>query len=238
MSSRNNCVQPFNSFLSPIAVALCLGSSAVSALPFVTQDANEFFSLLDVRTEQHSIDFEDQVVVGTSTSGGVETMLLPELTLNAQLPALKILDRAYTGNHNTTPNGRNYLSLDTEVRNGTEMTMTFGQPIYALGFNLIDHDTSDVTLNIAGTSYTLLDTNDGGVEFFGWILDDPLWSVEQISLSSGRDGQIALDDLFFAYWPPALEAEPESMAVSEPTLNSLLLVSLASVFGYRRFSRS
>lgn len=219
--------------LAPVALTLSLGAGTASAIPMVTDDAQAFFSLLDNSAPSHLIDFEAQSVVGNRNGGGVSELALPELTLTAQVPALKILNSAYTGNHNTTTNGRNYLSLDTDVRTGTEMTLTFSQPLYAVGFNLIDHDTSDITLTLGAFSYLLPEVNDGDEVFFGWILDDPLLRIDQIVLNSGRDGQIAIDDLFFAGWPTLAAPIPPINVVPEPAPGSLLLASLLMLVGYR-----
>jgi hypothetical protein len=212
--------------LAPLALTFSLGATTASAIHMVTDDAQAFFSQLNPTAPRHLIDFEAQSVVGNRNGGGVNQLALPDLTLSAQMPALKILNSAYTGNHNTTPNGRNYLSLDTDVRNGTGMSMTFNQPLYALGFNLIDHDTSDITLTIGDFSYELPEVNDGEAVFFGWILDDPLLQIDQVVLNSGRDGQIALDDLFFAGWPPLAVPVPPITTVPEPQPGSLLLAAL------------
>lgn len=219
--------------LAPVALTLSLGATTASALPLVTDNAETFFSLLDASAPRHLIDFEAQAVVGNRTSGGVTTLALPDVTLTAQTPALKILNSAYTGNHNTTLNGRTYLSLDTDMRNGTEMTMTFSQPLYALGFNLIDHDTSDITLTLGDFSYLLPEVNDGDAVFFGWILDDPMLSIDQMVLNSGRDGQIAIDDLIVARWAPVAEPIAPSVDVPEPAPGNLLLGSLLMLAAYR-----
>lgn len=236
MFRHSKFFRPFScslTILAPVALTLSLGATTASALPLVTDNAETFFSLLDAAAPRHLIDFEAQAVVGNRNSGGVTMLGLPDLTLTAQSPALKVLNSAYTGNHNTTLNGHNYLSLDTDVRNGTEMTMTFSQPLYALGFHLIDHDTSDITLTLGDFSYLLPEVSDGDAVFFGWILDDSMLRIDQMVLNSGRDGQIAIDDLFFAGWPPlAVPMEPIH-AVPEPAPGSLLLASLLMLAGYR-----
>ena len=238
MFRHSKSFRPFScslTLLVPTVLTLSLGATTASAIPLVTDNAESFFSLLDAAAPRHLIDFEAQAVVGNRNSGGVTTLALPDVTLTAQTPALKILNSAYTGNHNTTADGRNYLSLDTDVRTGTEMTMAFSQPLYAVGFNLIDHDTSDITLTLGDFSYLLPEVNDGDAVFFGWILDDPMLRIDQIVLNSGRDGQVAIDDLFFAGWPPlAAPIQQPINAVPEPAPGSLLLASLLMLAGYRK----
>jgi hypothetical protein len=220
--------------LTSFSLGFC--SPLAQALPFVTDDPILFMAAVDAAAPATLIDFESEAPIGAQMGGGVSTLVLPGLTLVAQDPALKILDRAYTGNHNTTVGGSNYLSIDTDTRAGTGVWFQFDQPIYALGFNLIDHDTGDVSLNIGSAHYLFPDLGNGESVFFGLVLDDPLLAFDELYLSSERDGQFALDDLFFAGWRPAAEpvGQQGSAPVAEPEMLSLLGLAMVGLMGWRK----
>ncbi len=228
-----------------LGVTLGAVAPLATAVPFVTDDVDAFFGTLGATASLQSIDFEATPTVGARTGGGVSGLDLPGLSLAADLPALKVLNRAYTGNHNTTPGGRQYLSVDTDSRRGTPVSFTFVQPIYALAFNLIDHDTGDVVLDIGSERYTFADVSNGESVFFGLILDQTGPGFDSMRMLAERDGQFALDDFFFARVParvspplPApLPAVPPISVASAPA-SALLFVVAGAWLGWRqkRFS--
>ena len=215
----------FRAFLLSSLVML---SSFALAAPIYFNDESSFRAGLQNAGKLTSVDFESLATFGSRSAGGRTQLALPGLTLSTNLPALKVMSSAYTGNRNLTQGGRQYLSMDTDIRGqGSILEMTFKSPLKALGFWLIDHDTSDAQIQVGNFNYLLHDVRNGEAEFFGLIFDTSL-SIQSISIDTGQDGQVAMDDMLYMFQGPAAQ-------VSEPPMLALVLCGFL-ILRFRRYA--
>jgi len=176
------------------------------------------------------LDFEAIAPFGARVGGGVSSYSLPGIELSAPLPAIKVLSKKYSGARNTTPGGRNYLSIDTDLRRqGTITNFDFDTALQAIGFYLIDQDASDAVITVDGIDYTMPEVNDGEAVFFGLLFSEPSALAMRLQIDSGKDAQIAIDDLRFSDWPTSAATQ----TVNEPNTTGLLLISVL-FWGFRR----
>jgi len=157
-------------------------------------------------------DFEDESLVGTATAGGVSSLVLSDFTVTANRPALKILGTPVSGNHNTTPGGRKYLSADTDLGfvAASVAISGLGGPLDAVGFELIDFDLMPAVVSINGQSYYVPPTGNGGSRFFGVIANGPITSLRIGSLFP--DSHWSIDDLVLGRSRGRVAAVPEPSA--------------------------
>lgn len=176
----------------------------------------------------HIEDFEDASPFGARVGGAVDQFSYDGWRVESDIPALKLMARSYSGNHNTSHDGRQYLSIDTDLsRRGTRVHWSADVSIKAFGFNLIDHDGDDVRLNVEGVELLIPEVGDAGVAFFGVVFDDPIAQIG-FWLDSGRDAQISVDDWITMTMPAVAQ-------VDEPQSLSLLILGLLGMcFGRSR----
>lgn len=221
-------IKPFFLLFSRVSFILLLSFQStafkVLAAPILFSDESAFnhaVALPDVY-----LDFEDRSPFGERVGGGVSDYTLPGITISAPLPAIKLLSRKYSGTRNTTVGGRNYLSIDTDLRRkGTTTRFDFDNALQSIGFYLIDHDASDAIIIVDGMEYRMPEVNDSEAAFFGLIFDQQSSIPTSLQIDSGQDSQIALDDLRFAYWHNQNTAS-DSTPVNEPNPVIMLLTGL------------
>lgn len=216
---------------------LCCGLLLLSALsslansaPILFSDQNAFFDSLPGVHDVVNQDFESLDAFGSRVGGGISVYDLPYMSLVSDLPAIKLLDRTYSGSRNTTPEGRQYLSIDTDLRRrGTQTEFVLSSNVLAVGFNLIDHDADDAQLLFDDASILIPEVEDGESVFLG-MLFNPLENPSmRFTLDIGRDSQVALDDFVFIL-------RNDLVQVSEPANLGLLSVALLMLFGFKRHS--
>lgn len=119
--------------------------------------------------------------------------------------ALKILQGPFFGNHNTTPGGSKYLSLDTDVGFvSADLTLVFDAPIIEFGVYIVDAEDGGF-VTVGGSTYNVLGGPDGVERYFGIISDTPFttiridmgdtdshWSVDDVAFTIPTPGTLAL----------------------------------------------
>jgi hypothetical protein len=127
--------------------------------------------------------------------------------------ALKILQGPLFGNHNTTPGGSKYLSLDTDVGFvSADLTLVFDDPITEFGIYIIDAEDGGF-VTVGGSSYSITGGPDGVERYFGIIADTPFNSV-RIDMGD-TDSHWSVDDVAFT--------------IPAPSTFALLLTGVAAV---------
>ncbi len=160
---------------------------------------NNQVSFLAVARTVTTEDFEDEPLIGTPDSNAVTMIVFDDFTAISTPEALKILNKKWYGNHNTTPGGENYLSADTDIAfQSSEVTLTFNYPISAFGLYLIDIE-EPVVLTIDRIDYTVPASGDAGESYFGIITSRTFTSVH---LDMGNlYSHSSMDDIAYAYIP-------------------------------------
>ena len=211
-------------YLSKLFVLSFLAAfQSVVAAPIFYSDQSDFLNSLGSSTYTLE-DFESLDAFGSRTNGGIENYAFGDVLIESSTPAIKLMSKKYSGNHNTSPDGKKYLSIDTDLfKQGTEVEFSFGADVKAFGFNIIDHDGDDAAILLNGIEIVVPEVNDGGVTFFGVHLEQWSSSVNFI-LDSGRDAQISLDDfIILEQQGPVNVDEPGTLAIC---LVGLLFVTL------------
>lgn len=209
----------------------CLSlSSGVQSMPLHFSDEALFNQAVASEPFSHAIDFEESEIFGARVGGSVSRHQLPGVELSSPLSAIKVLSKNYSGGHNITPGGRNYLAIDTDLRStGTVVDFDFESTLQSIGFYVIDHDASDTTIRAGGVDYVMPEVSDGEAAFFGLLFTKTSTLVTKIQVDSGKDSIIAIDDLRFTYASNQDSAQ-ENISVDEPSSISLLLMS--GLFSY------
>lgn len=206
--------------------SVLLHIQSVFSAPVFYSDRNLFlqdFAGLDLIHQ----DFEGLEPFGARVGGGIDQYVFDGWSVEAELSALKVMNRAYSGNHNTSPGGRQYFSIDTDRSwQGVQTRFISDSPILALGFNLIDHDADDMRLGINGIEHILPEVSDAEVAFWGVSFDDGS-AMTEFWLDSGKDAQISLDDLAFVH------SVAKVISVDEP--GSLCLISIGILVLFLRY---
>jgi len=142
-------------------------------------------------------DFEDEPLVGHPDGGGQLVIEMDDFTAEAvDYPSLKILDITWFGNHNHTPGGVKYLTMDTDIGGESDdVVFNFFEPISSFGLYLIDLEQGG-TLTVNGVPYVIAPAGDGGESFIGIVADSPFSSVH---LDLGpTDSQSSMDDVLYS----------------------------------------
>jgi len=181
-----------------------------------------------------SQDFEGLDPFGARVGGGVDQYTFENWVVEAEQPVLKVMDRAYSGNHNTSTDGQQYFSIDTDRSwHGATVHFVSRLPILALGFNMIDHDADDVSVLVNGNEVILPEVNDAEVAFWGFAVNDQP-AIHDFWINTGRDSQVSLDDLIYI---PQIQSASDSVAVSEPSTLLLLLMGVTGILLRERSAR-
>ena len=161
-------------------------------------------------------DFESYPVVGNPSGGAVGFLDFADFSATAVPDALKILDAPTVGNHNMTPGGLKFLSLDTDLGGvGADVTFLFDYAINALGFYMTDIE-GGITITILGNDYVIPSGGPNGNEVYFGIISPG--AFDTIAFHDTSDSHYSFDDVAYSIPAPA----------------SLVLLALAGVAGMRR----
>jgi hypothetical protein len=182
-----------------MAMAALCGSPALTAGTVYS----DYLAFLADGGDLHLEDFHEAVLVGTTSSGGVELLPFHGFRARADLAALKVLDVPDQGNHGTSVLDSHYLAADTDSLGlHAVVTLEFEPPVDRVAFWAVDLDMFPLGITVEGRSYSLPATGNGGRAFFGYLGDGPF---DQVVLEPlGADSHYSLDDIRFNP-PPAPE---------------------------------
>ena len=213
----------------PLLILLITGGIVLPAAhaDLISFDSAE--SLLQVTSFTTGLeDFEETNLVGTTISGGVGELNFHDFSVTASPTALKVLSGEVHGNHNTTIDGDQYLSTDTDrAFLGSTLTLTFYDPIQVFGATLIDLDGIGGTgvIKVDGRIFNIGENSDSGESFFGIIADIPFTTVV---FQMGMDSHWSLDDIMYD-WDLQPIPEPASLLILGAGIAGIVL-------GRRRFA--
>lgn len=155
-------------------------------------------------------DFESEPASGLCSGGIVALLVLSDFTATSSPDALRVNNVACFGNHNTTPGGANYLSVDTDIGFVSgDVLLSFAAPIDAFGLYLVDIEGS-LEITIHGNVYPVPGTGDGGEAYFGIISAAPFTSIA-LSDPTTNDSHWSMDDLAYRASGP-ISVDPHSWA--------------------------
>jgi hypothetical protein len=150
-------------------------------------------------------DFEDEPVVGDCSTGGVSNLSVTDFSVASSVPALKLLNIPCFGNHNTTPGGAQYLSMDTDVGGvGADIMIVLDNPSTAFGLYLIDLESASIEVVINGSSYVVPPNSDGGESYFG-IIDPAGFTTVGMNQLNATDSHWSVDDVAYGGGPISVD---------------------------------
>ncbi|MEL7472119.1 MAG: hypothetical protein AAGK04_02290 [Planctomycetota bacterium] len=183
------------------AIALCITGSTVLAGTVFTDRAMFEAALSGTAIET----FEDSPLVGTTDDGGVAMIAFDDFSVSTVPNAAKVIDVPFFGAANTTPGGSQYLYLDTDVGGvGSEATFAFNAAQSAFGFDFTDIDQAvgDVSVTIAGDSFTV--PNAASQDGFWGFIADPGEAFSSAVLTSESDSGYGIDQVTFVPTPSGM----------------------------------
>lgn len=168
--------------------------------------------------------FESSPIVGNTSSGAVPSIAFTGFTVSSTPTATKVIDvNPYFGAFNTTPGGKNYLYIDTDVGlQGSTATFVFDHPIYSIGFDYTGFNElgSVFDLTIDGSVYSIApNQNDSSFGFWGYT---STVSFNTLSLFTSTDSGYGLDQM--TYTSP----------VPVPAALYLFISGLVGLLGFRK----
>jgi hypothetical protein len=210
-----------------LALAILLTAAAAHATQIYTDRAS-FEAAIGLFAIE---DFESTPLVGTTSSGAAISRSFADFSLRSNPKAIKILDEVVIGAGNTTPGGDQYLSLDTDVTQGSVATFSFDFDIQAVGFDYsgLSEPGASPEITIAGETYSI-DRNVWPPTNFNRVRDALFWGIisdvpfSTLVLDSDTDSGYGIDQVTYATTP-----EPGTV-----TLLALGLAVLASRVPTRR----
>jgi len=153
--------------------------------------------------KSHIETFESASLSGTLDSGAVSHMSFASFDLFTSPAALKILNSAAFGAHNTTSGGSRYLYLDTDLGGeGTILNYTFSVPVYGFSLHLTDIDVDNTVIEIPGLIvYQVPAGTDGNDCFWGFTSSIPF---TQAQINTQSDSSVGIDDVSVVIPEPGL----------------------------------
>lgn len=128
--------------------------------------------------------------------GGLPSVQFFDFEVTAEPAALKVLRDACFGNHNTTPGGKRYLGADTDSADvSAVVTFHFERNLHAFGAWIIDLDVAGLEVEVAGETYEVPATGEGGEAFFGVLTAAPFQEVTCRIAGGGVDSHYSFDDI-------------------------------------------
>lgn len=157
--------------------------------------------------------FESSPLVGTTSSGAVQRMAFTDFSVSTGPAATKLVDvDHYFGSFNTTPGGKNQLSLDTDAAfQGSTATFSFNALTHAIGFDYTGVSERGTTfeLTVDGTTYSLAPNVD--LNSFGFWGYTSAAGFTSFTLSTSLDSGYSLDQVTYTAAIPI--PEPQSYAM-------------------------
>jgi hypothetical protein len=182
----------------PIAIASIFalvgaGVSLAAGLTFTNRSSFEA-TVGSVAIEE----FENAALVGNGDSGAVSSLTFSTFSVSSVPNAVKLLDTPYYGAGNSTPAGRKYLYIDTDMGNvGSVATfITLSASTFAFGFDYTDFDRpgSNPVVTISGQQFSLPLNPGGGDQvtplFWGYVGSSPFMAI---AINSDCDSAYGID---------------------------------------------
>ncbi len=185
--------------VSRIAFFVAAGMCSFTQAATYTDRANFLADAGNVDIET----FESSPIVGTTNSGAVESIAFDDFTVSSTPVATKVINAdAYYGVFNTTPEGENYLYIDTdEGYVGSTATFVFDSPKTSIGFDYTGFNESGSTfdLSINGDTYSLaMNPNDPTSAFWGYTSEQ---SFSSFSFTTSSDSGYSFDQVTYSEIP-------------------------------------
>ena len=169
--------------------------------------------------------FESSPLIGTLSSGAIQTQAFNYFTVSTVPNAVKVLGTpAGEGSFNTTPGGSKYLYLDTDIAfTGSQTTFALNEPTFAFGFDYTGVNAVLTTFNVSvlNNSYDLVRNPDNSTALFWGIITNLPFSA--IILTTSTDSGYGIDQVTLGVTP-----------VPEPGTLLLLGTGLGVLVGFRR----
>ena len=203
-----------SNFKYVLALAASVGSAGASA--GVYTDRTSFSAAAGNLTIEA---FESSPLVGNTTAGGVSSIAFTDFGVSATPMATKLVDADhFAGSFNTTPGGKKYLYLDTDVGfQGSTATFSFSALTHAIGFDYTGVNERGTTFNLTidGTTYALTPNVDANsFAFWGYTSDAGFTSF---TLSTSLDSGYSLDQVTY------------TVAIPEPQSYAMMLLGLGCI---------
>lgn len=151
-------------------IPLALLSLATMARAQVFTDRALFEAALQTSTVE---SFESAPLSGSGDSGGVASISFSDFKVDTTPPSAKVVDFPFYGAFNTTPGGKQFLYVDTDVGFvGAKTILTPFQTTYGIGFDYtsIVVGSSLNTVTVEGQTFKLaLNPDTTTAKFFGYI---------------------------------------------------------------------
>jgi len=197
---------PRSNFKFVLMLAASLGSAGASATTF-----NDRASFNAAAADLTIESFESSPLVGNTNSGAVQSIAFTDFNVSTGPAATKLVDaNHHFGAFNTTPGGKNYLYLDTDVGfQGSTATFSFNALIHAIGFDYTGVGERGTTFNLTvdGTTYTLTPNVD--LNSFGFWGYTSAAGFTSFTLSTSLDSGYSLDQVTYTVPIP----EPQTYAM-------------------------
>ena len=195
-----------SNFKSALMLAASVCTAGASAASYTDRTSfNAAAGSLTIET------FESSSLVGNPGSGAVQSIAFADFSVSASPAAAKLADADhFYGSFNTTPGGKNYLYLDTDVGfQGSTATFSFNALTHAIGFDYTGvrerGTTFDVTVD--GTTFTLApNVDDDSFGFWGYTSEAGFTSF---TVATSLDSGYSLDQITYTAAIP----EPQSYAM-------------------------
>lgn len=172
-------------------------------------DRDEFLSAASGFTE----NFEREPWTADCDSGGTALMTFFNFEVSSDPPALKLLRDGCFGNHNTTIGGKRYLGADTDSAGASAaVTFLFDRALHVFGTYVVDLDMAPLEITIAGQSYEVPATGDGGEAFFGILASETFSTVTCRIVGEDGDSHYSFDDVTYGTASPG----PVDVPAGEP----------------------
>ncbi len=172
-----------------LALASIAGPAAADAQVFT--DRASFEAALGGAVRE---PFEAASLVGTTGTGAQPSLSFPDFTVATAPNAAKVIDVPYYGAANTTPGGKNYLYLDTDIGGqGSISTFTPAASVFGVGFDYTGLQTG-VTVTVQGQTFPLPDTSSASARFWGFVSSAP---ISSFVVNSGTDSGYGIDEMTF-----------------------------------------
>jgi hypothetical protein len=163
--------------------------------------------------------FESAALVGNSSAGAVQSIAFADFGVSSNPTATKLVDADhFYGSFNTTPAGKNYLSLDTDAGlKGSTATFSFNALTHAIGFDYTGVTERGTTfdLTVDGTTFPLMpNVDNNSVGFWGYTSAAGFTSF---TLTTSLDSGYSIDQVTY------------TAAIPEPQTYAMMLLGLGGI---------